>query len=178
MRLQELHPQGRNKEFAKIWSQLVYDEYVPNRKGSNAPYHTHPQTVEQIVDAYGGSNEESIAAHCHDIVEDTPISVSKIKDLYGEDVAEIVAELTNSKDLDGMKKEDYMNKKLIYLSPEALTVKIADMLHNLLDKPRKEQVERMNNNIQFLKRNRKITKEIHQDLVDAFESGYELFKAK
>jgi len=168
MELQEL---TQKAEFARIYAGIAHDDETPNRKGTNAPYHVHPETVQDLLEGYGASEDELIAAALHDTLEDTSLTYDTLEDTFGEDVANLVSELTNAEDLDGMSKESYMNKKLVNLSDSALTVKLGDMTCNVLDAPRIPQIHRMWHNIQYLIDNRDNLLPIHKELIRAFRTG-------
>jgi len=154
---------------------IAHDDMGQTRKGTGARYWTHPHTVSDILEGYGIEDEDILsAATLHDTMEDTEVSYSNIKDIFDKKVADLVKEVTNSPDLDGLGKEDYMNEKLLRISDDALLIKLGDMLHNCGDKPRLNQIERMKNNLKFLLRKRKGLKEIHRDLIDSFFSMFDL----
>jgi (p)ppGpp synthase/HD superfamily hydrolase len=114
------------------------------RKGSGLPYFVHPKGVAIIVLENGGTIDQINAALLHDTLEDTDTSSVELKTLFGENVADIVWELTNSKyDIKRMGKEAYMSDKLIRMTEEALFVKLADMLYNINDQPHDEAFKRM-----------------------------------
>jgi (p)ppGpp synthase/HD superfamily hydrolase len=144
------------------------------RKGrSKAPYHDHVKGVATILEGYGCEDEDILsAAFLHDTIEDVKgLSLDTLEEMFGNKVAELVSEVTNSPDLDGMEKEQYMNNKMVNLSNDALTIKLGDCLYNCSDSPKRDQIDRMHNNINFLKRNRKLT-DMHAELIAAFEASY------
>jgi len=140
------------------------------RKGSGEPYAVHPQRVADILESYGASEPVLCAAELHDCVEDTDTEVNDILDLIDSEVAELVSEVTNAPDLDGLEKEVYMSRKLVNLTDDALTIKLGDMLYNLLDKPKPDQVKRMRKNLEYLMEWRDLN-ELQLELVQAFEMG-------
>jgi (p)ppGpp synthase/HD superfamily hydrolase len=176
MKLNEIY----GKDFARIYAQIAHDDTGARRKSSNAPYHVHPQGVSDIVDAYGGTEEECTAAELHDTVEDTPITVDALEELYGTSVAEIVSELTNDNSkikklttIYGDKtkgKELYLDDKLENISLSALFVKLADNLYNLIDNPKPEQKARILHNVKHLKSNRTDLPKRHKELIDTILS--------
>lgn len=122
---------------------------------SGRPYITHPLGVAQIVKVYGGSEDEIISSLLHDTMEDSDTSWNEIAADFGENVADIVSELTNDDiALKSMGKEEYMNKKLVNLSLPALFCKLADNYWNSVENPKPGQKERIIKNIKFLLRNR------------------------
>lgn len=125
------------------------------RKVSKEPYWVHPEGVAKIVMEHGGSDTEIKAAMAHDVLEDTGDTFEDIAEKFGDEVASIVKEVTNDKDeIAKIGKERYISEELCRLSPEALTVKLADMLYNMKDSPTKKNYERMLKNVAFLMMNR------------------------
>jgi len=168
---------SKRQALAREFARIAHDDMGQRRKGSNDPYWKHPQTVADLLESYGASEPALCAAELHDTVEDTEVDYEHILEYYGKDVADLVKEVTNSPDLDGMEKEDYMNFKILKLSNDALTIKLGDMLHNCLDKPKLKQIERMKRNLEFLLRKRKNLLEVHRELIDTFMVGFK-FKRK
>ncbi len=107
-----------------------------NRKGSDVPYITHLVHVSAILLRHGYPIEVAIAGLLHDIVEDQGYDLSRIRDQFGTQVAEIVAALSERKtDARGAKRRWEVRKRealehLRRASPEAVAVKAADTLHN------------------------------------------------
>lgn len=127
------------------------------RKVSKQPYWVHPEGVAKIVMEHGGSDIEIKAAMAHDTMEDAGVSYDDMVEKFGEEVASIVKEVTNDKDeIAKIGKERYISEELCRLSPEALTVKLADMLYNMKDSPSEKNYERMRKNVAFLMMNRKL----------------------
>ena len=125
------------------------------RKVSKEPYWVHPEGVAKIVMEHGGSDIEIKAAMAHDVLEDTGDTFEDITEKFGDEVASIVKEVTNDKDeIAKIGKERYISEELCRLSPEALTVKLADMLYNMKDSPTEKNYERMRKNVAFLMMNR------------------------
>lgn len=145
-----------------------HDDTGMVRKGSGEPYFVHPETVAKIVMAYGGNDVQVKAALAHDTMEDTGATFNDIKEKFGKNVANVVRELTNNPDgIRKLGKLNYMNYKLAGMSKDALFVKLADMLHNTVDKCRPEQQERMRKNIDYLVYKRKDLDEKHWELIDS-----------
>lgn len=134
-----------------------HDDTKAIRKVSKEPYWVHPEGVAKIVMEHGGSDVEIKAAFAHDVIEDTGESYEDMEEKFGEKVASIVKEVTNDKyEIARVGKEKYISEELCRLSPEALTVKLADMLYNMKDSPTESNYERMRKNIAFLMMNRQL----------------------
>ena len=90
-------------------------------------------------------------------MEDTETSSLELKKLFGENVATMVWELTNSRiHIEALGKEEYLNEKLKIISEDALFVKLADMLYNLNDKPQEKTYIRMLKNVASVIMSRKM----------------------
>jgi len=66
------------------------------RKGSNIPYIGHLLGVASAVIEAGGTENQTIAAFLHDMVEDTSTSVKQIDKKFGKTVAKIVDACTDA----------------------------------------------------------------------------------
>ena len=125
------------------------------RKHSGDPYWVHPEGVAKIAAAYGGTDIEIQAAMAHDTLEDTNCSYDELEEMFGDEVASIVREITNdTEEVDRLGKEQYINLELINLSHPALFVKLCDMYYNQMDFPTDAQKQRMIKNINYLLANR------------------------
>jgi (p)ppGpp synthase/HD superfamily hydrolase len=106
-----------------------------SRKGSEIPYVSHLLAVASLVLEHGGTEDQAIAALLHDAPEDQGglKTLKRIRDEFGETVAEIVDQCTDTYE---NPKPDWGPRKKAYLagipnhSPEARLVSTADKLHN------------------------------------------------
>lgn len=108
------------------------------RKVSFDPYFVHPIMVSEFTKKYKKSKNKNLLVICallHDTVEDTDTSLEEIKDLFGEDVANIVSELTSDKDkyVEMGGKCEYLKNKLVSISNYSLYIKLCDRLSNISD---------------------------------------------
>ena len=132
-----------------------HDATGATRKHSGDPYWVHPEGVAKIAAAYGGTDIEIQAAMAHDTLEDTNCSYDELEEMFGDEVASIVREVTNdTEEVDRLGKEQYINLELINLSHPALFVKLCDMYYNQMDFPTDAQKQRMIKNINYLLANR------------------------
>jgi len=105
------------------------------RKGTHVPYISHLMAVCAVVIENGGDEDEAVAALLHDAVEDQggAPTLERIRERYGDRVAEIVAGCT---DTDVTPKPPWRARKEHYLahlpraSRSVLLVSTADKLHN------------------------------------------------
>ena len=163
---------SKKHEFAREVAMHAHNDAGQYRIGTGERYHKHPEAVSDILEAYGADDIICSAASLHDTLEDTELTYENLINMFGKDVADLVNEVTNSPDLDGLNKEDYMSSKLLKLSDDALVIKLGDMIHNCLDNPRLKQMQRMKNNIEFLKRKRKQLNRLHKDLIETFFNSF------
>lgn len=148
------------------YAKRKHDETKAIRKVSKEPYWVHPEGVAKIIMEHGGSDIEIKAGMAHDLLEDTGCTYDDLVEKFGEKVASIVKEVTNDKaEIEKVGKEKYISEELVRLSPEALTVKLSDMLYNMKDSPTESNYKRMRNNVTFLMMNRELSG-IHCRLVD------------
>lgn len=104
------------------------------RKYDGRPYIIHPIDVMNILwdRAIGPISEQQlIAAILHDVVEDTSYTVEGVEYMFGATVAKLVDELTK-KEIVGNRaaRKRAERYRLASVSPEAQTVKLADIASN------------------------------------------------
>jgi hypothetical protein len=103
---------------------------------SGDPYITHPVTVATIVAEIGMSPEIICAALLHDTVEDTDYSLVRLREDFGEVVADLVDGVTK---LDQIKlgavvgDAEAMRQVVLEMArdPRVVVLKLADRLHNM-----------------------------------------------
>ena len=124
------------------------------RKFSGKPYVTHPINVSNIVHQYclGNKNYETLmtSAILHDTLEDTETTFKEIESNFGKEVSNLVQELTNDNEELQAGKTEYMKKKFLKLSNNALILKLADRLDNMRDAPTTKMKDATIEIIQYL----------------------------
>lgn len=106
------------------------------RKYSGKPFISHPQNVVRILSNYTKDSEILAAAWLHDVMEDTNISESTLRELFGERITNLVKELTSPSKIEIPDREERKkaeNIKVKNISIEAKLVKLADILDNTWD---------------------------------------------
>ena len=106
------------------------------RKYTGEPYIVHPVEVMEIVQTVEHDEAMLAAALLHDVVEDTPVTIEEIQELFGADVASLVDDLTDvSKPEDGNRKfrKALDREHSAQSSARAQTVKLADLISNGVD---------------------------------------------
>jgi (p)ppGpp synthase/HD superfamily hydrolase len=118
---------------ALLYAELKHHKQV--RKGGDIPYIGHLLTVAGLVINDGGSEAQAIAALLHDAVEDAggPETLTEIRANFGDDVARIVAECS---DTDETPKPPWRDRKQRYINhlarvgDDTILVSVADKLDN------------------------------------------------
>ena len=102
------------------------------RKGTKIPYITHPYSVGMLLAQTGCSEEAIIAGILHDTVEDTKLTDGRIRYLFGEKIAVIVAGCSeHDKKLEWKKRKEHTIAHIKSASLEVKQVTCADKLHNI-----------------------------------------------
>jgi GTP pyrophosphokinase len=112
--------------------------FEQERKKTGIPYISHVMAVCSLVLEAGGDEDQAIAALLHDAVEDCGglSTLSTIRHLFGDRVANTVDSCSDSTASDPTKKASWRGRKEKYLehlrnaSGDALLVAAADKLHN------------------------------------------------
>lgn len=145
---------------AAVFAQQAHMAINQSRKYTGLPYFTHCQNVANLVRSIGGTPEMVAAAYLHDVVEDVPLDglkqvekalfslvnttpedtrETRLRCIYvsfGQKVADLVDQVTDiSKPSDGNRKlrKALDREHLAKASPEAQTIKLADLIDNSLD---------------------------------------------
>ena len=106
------------------------------RKYTGVPYIVHPVEVMEIVKTVKHNDTMLAAALLHDVVEDTDCTLDDIQTEFGENVASLVADLTDVSKLEDGNRETRKAKDREHsagASAAAQTVKLADLISNSLD---------------------------------------------
>jgi guanosine-3',5'-bis(diphosphate) 3'-pyrophosphohydrolase len=132
-------------EYVKEFTDRSHDKQV--RKYSGERYIVHPVRVMETVREFNDDAAVLAAALLHDVLEDTPVKAHEIESallqVMGADKAQraiaIVIELTDifiKKDFPRLNRTSRKEKevqRLSSVSPEAQTIKYADIIDNVTD---------------------------------------------
>lgn len=121
--------------------EIIIDAYVyarekhkgQMRKWSNLEYFIHPKAVARMMEDLTHKDYMVAVALLHDTIEDTDATYEEILERFGKKIADLVMELTETPERrKGRKKVDYLKDEMRnYMSSDALTIKLADRLHNV-----------------------------------------------
>jgi len=103
------------------------------RKYTGEPYVLHCLEVARLVAEIGGTTTMVTAALLHDVVEDTEASIEDVRELFGEEIAQGVAWLSDvSQPDDGNRavRKAIDRDHLARAPAEMKTVKLADVISN------------------------------------------------
>ena len=104
---------------------------------SGDPYYSHPVEVAGILTKFKLDSVSIIAGLLHDTVEDTDTTVEEVRELFGDQVAQIVDGLTKLAKIEQKsahnKQAENFRKLLLAMSEDirVLLIKLADRLHNM-----------------------------------------------
>ena len=120
---------------ALLWAEQIHRDQC--RKGKNVPYISHLISVSALVWEDGGTEEQAIAALLHDAIEDAGQDHRSIKDRFGNPVADIVRDCTDTAEgWNSSETEPWLLRKTRFLnglsqcSAVSLLVIAADKAHN------------------------------------------------
>ena len=105
------------------------------RKGDGSPYIRHPIAVARLLEANGLADDAMLAAcFLHDVVEDTPTGMAEIRERFGDDVGDLVAAMTEDKDLEPYElRKDRHRDQVEAAGDRATRIYVADKIANLRD---------------------------------------------
>jgi guanosine-3',5'-bis(diphosphate) 3'-pyrophosphohydrolase len=100
-----------------------------------SPYINHPLMLANILREEGKVEDAIViaAALLHDTIEDTETSYEELRGQFGDEIAEIVAEVTDTKWLKKASRKRLQISKAARASHGAKLVKLADKISNLRD---------------------------------------------
>ncbi|MEK6921280.1 MAG: HD domain-containing protein, partial [Nanoarchaeota archaeon] len=116
---------------------VAFDAHKDQRRDNGEPYITHPIEVARILISLKADSATICAALLHDVVEDTPVKLSQIKEDFGEEIATLVEGVTKIEGIHFDSKEDYtaenIRKVLLATTKDirVILIKLADRLHNM-----------------------------------------------
>jgi guanosine-3',5'-bis(diphosphate) 3'-pyrophosphohydrolase len=106
------------------------------RKNADAsPYINHPIAVANVLRNEGGITDPVIlaAALLHDTLEDTETTYEELRGQFGDEIADVVEEVTDTQWLTKEARKRLQISKASHSSDRARAVKIADKISNVRD---------------------------------------------
>lgn len=110
--------------------------HIQDRRKSGEPYITHPLAVAEILAGFRLDRDTLIAGILHDTVEDTPVTLDELQQVFGGDVPKLVDGVTKLKSSDHNKHQNklatfYKIVDATLKDPRVLIIKLSDRLHNM-----------------------------------------------
>lgn len=116
---------------------LANEAHEGQLRKSGEPYIIHPVAVAKILSELNMDTATICAGLLHDVIEDTKYTYDEIKEIFGENIANLVDGVTKIKNLNYKKADEAqaenIRKMVLAMSKDirVVIVKLADRLHNL-----------------------------------------------
>ena len=135
----QLHARDGSEAIAAILDAALFaaqKHSTQRRKDADAsPYINHPLALARVLATLGEVTDPVVlgAALLHDTVEDTKTTFSEIEARFGAEIANVVREVTDDKELEPQIRKRLQIETAAAKSPRAKLVKLADKVCNLQD---------------------------------------------
>ena len=145
-----------------------------------SPYINHPLGLAALLAKVGGVNDVEVlqAAVLHDTIEDTNTTYEELQVRFGKRVADIVAEVTDDKNLPKQVRKQLQVERAPHKTAEASLVKLADKTCNLRDiataPPADWSLERRREYFEWAKQVVDRLPKVNEKLLDAFHEAYSM----
>lgn len=105
------------------------------KDAEGSPYINHPLELARVLAEMGGVTDPATlcGALLHDTIEDTATSEAELAELFGTEIAALVAEVTDDKSLPKAERKRLQVEHAASISDKAKRIKLADKICNLTD---------------------------------------------
>ena len=128
---------GADEEMLRSAFRVAYYAHRDMTRASGEPYITHPLEVAKIYAEEMAVDDVSVAAALlHDVIEDTDVTLDLLREMFGDDLAELVDGLTKIRSVSPKREEgqaENVRKLMLSMASDVrvILVKFADRLHNI-----------------------------------------------
>ncbi|GAB6065322.1 RelA/SpoT family protein [Aquifex pyrophilus] len=132
-RILSLQPEEKREEIVRAY-EFAKERHGEQKRKTGEPYIVHPLNVALILAELGMDTETVIAGFLHDLIEDTQTSYEEIRELFGENVAQLVEGVTKIGKIKYKSDQAENYRKLILATakdPRVIILKLADRLDNM-----------------------------------------------
>ena len=135
--VEKYHPSDDHSMIEKAY-RVAKEMHKDQKRKSGEPYIVHPICVAIILADLEMDKETIVAGLLHDVVEDTPMTMQKLREEFGEEVALLVDGVTKlgqlSYDADKIEVQaENLRKMFLAMAKDirVIIIKLADRLHNM-----------------------------------------------
>jgi (p)ppGpp synthase/HD superfamily hydrolase len=115
-------------------SEFAHKKHETQFRRSGEHYYNHCNRVASMVEIHSQDDELVATAYLHDCLEDTETTFEELLNEFGQRVANLVLSLTNDKkEMEKLGKTEYLARKVLGLSMDALLIKLCDRIDNISD---------------------------------------------
>lgn len=116
---------------------VAYNQHQAQKRKSGEAFIYHPLGVAEILADYGMDTTTIVAALLHDVIEDTDMSLTKLKQQFGSEVAKLIDGVTKLNRIEftseAEEQAENLRKMLLAMAKDirVIIIKLADRLHNM-----------------------------------------------
>ena len=139
---------------------IAVQAHAGQTRASGEPYHHHVLAVAAILAELNMDHETIAAAILHDVVEDTPITLGELREMFGREIAVLVDGVTKMDIIQAFPTQgiatpqehahaESLRKMLLAMAEDVrvVLIKLADRLHNMrtlasLPEPKQKRIAR------------------------------------
>jgi len=135
-KISKLYPENEREILERAFY-FAKEAHDGQKRASGEEYFTHPVAVATILVGLGMDYQTVSASFLHDVIEDTPVSESDIRDNFGDEILQLVLGVTKLDKIEFKSREEEQaeNFKKIFVSMakdiRVIIIKLADRLHNM-----------------------------------------------